>query len=145
MTELTLLSNDELLYLKYIILRDTYNYSNNYIMATKYDAQINKLKITNKNSLKIELKEYEKIIYKILLNKTNDINIDLLTDKEKKELMNLLDKIMYIFSVNKEESINKYHELEIYKKEIYKRLKKYDLKEILSLLENPLDNDNLVI
>ena len=35
MTELTLLSNDELLYLKYIILRDTYNYSNNYIMATK--------------------------------------------------------------------------------------------------------------
>ena len=145
MTELTLLSNDELLYLKYIILRDTYNYSNNYIMATKYDTQINKLKITNKNSLKIELKEYEKIIYKILLNKTSDININLLTDKEKKELMNLLDKIMYIFTVNKEESINKYHELEIYKKEIYKRLKKYDLKEILSLLENPIDNDNLII
>ena len=145
MTELSLLSNDELLYLKYIILREASNYSNNYIMATKFDNQLSKLKITNKKDLKIDFKDYEKIIYKILLNKTSDINIDLLTDKDKRELIDLLDKVLYIFSINKEENINKYNELELYKKQVFKRLKKYDLKEILSLLDNPLDNDNLII
>lgn len=145
MTELSLLSNDELLYLKYIILRETSNYSNNYIMATRFDNQISKLKITNKKDLKIDFKDYEKVIYKILLNKTSDINIDLLTDKDKRELIDLLDKVIYIFSINKEENINKYNELELYKKQIFKTLKKYNLKEILSLLDNPLDNDNLII
>lgn len=145
MTELTLLSNEELLYLKYMILREASNYSNSYIMATKYDNQLTKLKITNKNNLKIDFKNYEKIIYKILLNKTNDINIDLLTEQEKRELIELLDKIIYVFSINKEENINKYHELEIYKKQVFKRLKKYDLKELLSLLDNPLENNNLII
>lgn len=145
MTELKLLSNDELLYLKYIILREASNYSNNYIMATRFDNQLSKLKITNKNDLKVDFKDYEKIIYKILLNKTNDINLDLLTDKDKLELINLLDKIIYIFSINKEENINKYNELESYKKQVHKRLKKYDLKEILLLLDNPLDNDDLII
>ena len=145
MTELTLLSNEELLYLKYMILREASNYSNSYIMATKYDNQLTKLKITNKNNLKIDFKNYEKIIYKILLNKTNDINIDLLTEQEKRELIELLDKIIYVFYINKEENINKYHELEIYKKQVFKRLKKYDLKELLSLLDNPLENNNLII
>ena len=145
MTELSLLSNDELLYLKYIILREASNYSNNYIMATRFDNQLSKLKITNKKDLKIDFKDYEKVIYKILLNKTSDINIDLLTDKDKRELIDLLDKVIYIFSINKEENINKYNELELYKKQVFKRLKKYDLKEILSLLDNPLDNDNLII
>lgn len=145
MTELSLLSNEELLYLKYNILREASNYSNNYIMATRFENQLSKLKITNKKDLKIDFNNYEKIIYKILLNRTNDINIDLLTDKEKKELIDLLDKVIYIFSINKEENINKYNELEFYKKQVFKRLKKYDLKELLSLLDNPLDNDNLII
>ena len=145
MTELSLLSNEELLYLKYNILREASNYSNNYIMATRFENQLSKLKITNKKDLKIDFNNYEKIIYKILLNKTSDINIDLLTDKEKKELIDLLDKVIYIFSINKEENINKYNELEFYKKQVFKRLKKYDLKELLSLLDNPLDNDNLII
>ena len=143
MTELSLLSNDELLYLKYIILREASNYSNNYIMATRFDNQISKLKITNKKDLKIDFKDYEKVIYKILLNKTSDINIDLLTDKDKRELIDLLDKVIYIFSINKEENINKYNELELYKKQIFKTLKKYNLKEILSLLDNPLDMLNV--
>lgn len=145
MTELSLLSNEELLYLKYNILREASNYSNNYIMATRFENQLSKLKITKKKDLKIDFNNYEKIIYKILLNRTNDINIDLLTDKEKKELIDLLDKVIYIFSINKEENINKYNELEFYKKQVFKRLKKYDLKELLSLLDNPLDNDNLII
>lgn len=145
MTELSLLSNEELLYLKYNILREASNYSNNYIMATRFENQLSKLKITNKKDLKIDFNNYEKIIYKILLNKTSDINIDLLTDKEKKELIDLLDKVIYIFSINKEENINKYNELEFYKKQVFKRLKKYDLKELLSLLDNPLDNDNLIV
>lgn len=145
MTELSLLSNEELLYLKYNILREASNYSNNYIMATRFENQLSKLKITNKKDLKIDFNNYEKVIYKILLNRTNDINIDLLTDIEKKELIDLLDKVIYIFSINKEESINKYNELEFYKKQVFKRLKKYDLKELLSLLDNPLDNDNLII
>ena len=145
MTELSLLSNEELLYLKYNILREASNYSNNYIMATRFENQLSKLKITNKKDLKIDFNNYEKIIYKILLNRTNDINIDLLTDKEKKELIDLLDKVIYIFSINKEENINKYNELEFYKKQVFKRLKKYDLKELLSLLDNPLDNDNLIV
>lgn len=145
MTELSLLSNEELLYLKYNILREASNYSNNYIMATRFENQLSKLKITNKKDLKIDFNNYEKIIYKILLNKTNDINIDLLTDKEKKKLIDLLDKVIYIFSINKEENINKYNELEFYKKQVFKRLKKYDLKELLSLLDNPLDNDNLIV
>ena len=145
MTELSLLSNEELLYLKYNILREASNYSNNYIMATRFENQLSKLKITNKKDLKIDFNNYEKVIYKILLNRTNDINIDLLTDIEKKELIDLLDKIIYIFSINKEENINKYNELEFYKKQVFKRLKKYDLKELLSLLDNPLDNDNLII
>lgn len=145
MTELSLLSNEELLYLKYNILREASNYSNNYIMATRFENQLSKLKITNKKDLKIDFNNYEKVIYKILLNRTNDINIDLLTDIEKKELIDLLDKVIYIFSINKEENINKYNELEFYKKQVFKRLKKYDLKELLSLLDNPLDNDNLII
>ena len=144
MTELTLLSDDELLYLKYIILRDTYNYSNNYIMATRYDTQLSKIKITDKTKLKLDYKSYEKIIYKILLNKTQDINIDILTDSDKRELLDLLDKVLYIFTVNIDESINKYHELSLYKIEVFKRLKKYSLKEILFLLDNPLDNDDLL-
>ncbi|MBQ8534594.1 MAG: hypothetical protein IJ463_02790 [Bacilli bacterium] len=145
MTELSLLSNEELLYLKYNILREASNYSNNYIMATRFENELSKLKITNKKDLKIDFNNYEKVIYKILLNRTNDINIDLLTDIEKKELIDLLDKVIYIFSINKEENINKYNELEFYKKQVFKRLKKYDLKELLSLLDNPLDNDNLII
>ena len=144
MTELTLLSDDELLYLKYIILRDTYNYSNNYIMATRYDTQLSKIKITDKTKLKLDYKSYGKIIYKILLNKTQDINIDILTDSDKRELLDLLDKVLYIFTVNIDESINKYHELSLYKIEVFKRLKKYSLKEILFLLDNPLDNDDLL-
>ncbi len=145
MTEINLLSNEELLYLKYLILRESSNYSNNYIMATKYDTQLSKLKINNKNSLKIDFKNYEKIIYKILINKHQDININLLTDKEKIELIEIIDKVLIIFSINKEESINKYNELDNYKKEVFKRLKKYNLKEILSLLDNPLDNNDLII
>ena len=36
MTELNLLSTEELLYLKYMMLKDSYNYSNNYIVFDFY-------------------------------------------------------------------------------------------------------------
>ena len=145
MTELDILSTDDLLYLKYIILRDSYNYSNNVIMSTKYDNLLSKIKITEKEKINIYYKKYETIIYKIINNKTEEIKIDLLTDKEKRELIDILDKTIYVFSINKEESLNKYNELKDYKKCIFKRLKTYTLKELLNLLENPLNDDNLII
>ena len=40
----------------YTTLREASNYSNNYIMATKFDNQLSKLKITNKKDLKIDCK-----------------------------------------------------------------------------------------
>ena len=49
---------------------------------------------------------------------------------EQSKLIDILDKTIYIFSINKEESLNKYNELNDYKKEIFKRLKTYNLKEL---------------
>ena len=145
MTELDILSTDDLLYLKYIILRDSYTYSNNCIMSTKYDNLLSKLKIDEKDKINIYYKKYETTIYKIINNKTDEIKLDLLTDKEKRELIDILDKSLYVFSINKEESLNKYNELKEYKKQVFKRLKTYTLKELLNLLENPLNNDKLII
>lgn len=144
MTELNLLSTEELLYLKYMMLKDSYNYSNNYIMATKYENLLAKIRI-DKNKINIYYDKYKVIMYKILNNKTEDINLDILTDKEKRELIDILDKTIYIFEINIEESLNKYRQIQEYKTQIFKRLKNYTLYEILLLLDNPLDNEELII
>ena len=144
MTELNLLSTEELLYLKYMMLKDSYNYSNNYIMATKYENLLAKIRI-DKNKINIYYDKYRIIMYKILNNKTEDINLDILTDKEKRELIDILDKTIYIFEINIEESLNKYRQIQEYKTQIFKRLKNYTLYEILLLLDNPLDNEELII
>lgn len=140
------LTKDELLSLKYIILRDSYNFSNNYIMATKYDNLKSKInvKFDYNEFWNNNFKKFENIIYRIILNDLKNIKLEVLTEQEKRELIELIDKLLIIFDANKEESINKYNQIKDYKKYIFRRIKNYSIKELLELMDNPLEVDEFI-
>ena len=145
MKEIYELSKKELVLLQYYILRESYNYVNpaSQTYQTYYEQMADYVKqnsIKNGFALKtwiVNFAKYEKIIYLIILNQNYDN--ELLKQLElgnHSELYAVMEKLLFIFSVNKSENIDIYNRIQ----KVVHKLYVPSLKDIFVNLSNPFDN-----
>ena len=149
--DITNMNQDELLALKYFILRDSYNMlisssSGRY----KYDYYSNKLtNYCKEKGIKIDclkiwisnFSKYENVIYSLVTSRNYHEEVTkyyLLEDRERLHLA--IKKLLLIFSINKSEN------QDIYKRllELEKRLDPQAIINIFKNINNPFDNMSIV-